>query len=262
MTRTREDSALPAAHLPPGIMSESGDPTNTVRADTEPRSVLVLLRDPVALTILLSTVLLLIVFYHRGEFAWLPEHLRMARIGWFGLNFVCLFIVPVVFARFVLRMPVADIGLQVGDWRLSLKYFALFGGVTIPTILIASRWGDFQGYYGRYIWLREDIPLLLVAQVGWGFYFFAWEFFFRGFLLQVLGRRFGAMAIILQTVPFVMMHFAKPEAESFAAIIAGVALGWWAWRVRSFVGAWLLHWLCSATMIMSVLYWHSGAPGV
>ncbi len=225
-------------------MSEPGDPTESVSTDDEPRSSQLPLRDPIALTILLSTVLLLIVFYHRGDFPGLPEHLREARLGWFGLNFVCLFVIPVIFARLVLRMSAAELGLQAGDWRLSLKCFAIFGGVTIPAILIASRWPAFQLYYGRYIWLREDIPLLLIAQVGW------------------VGRRFGALAIVLQTMPFVMMHFAKPEAESIAAIIAGIALGWWAWRVRSFIGAWLLHWLCSATMIMSVLFWHSGGPGV
>lgn len=242
-------------------MSEPGHPTGTVGTDDEPRSALILLRDPTALTVLLSTLLLLIVYYHRGDFAWLPEDLRRARMGWFGLNFVCLFIIPVIFGKFVLRMSPADLGLRVGDRRASLRYFALFGGITIPVILMVSRWGDFQGYYGRYAWLRADIPLLLASQVGWGFYFFAWEFFFRGFLLQALGRRFGAMAIVLQTLPFVMMHFAKPEAESFAAIVAGIALGWWAWRVRSFIGAWLLHWLCSATMILSVLFWHSAVPG-
>ncbi len=236
-------------------MSESGDRIHD--NEDEFRSVVDLLRDPVTLVVLLATVLLLIVFYHRGDFAWLPERARMARLGWFGLNFVCLFIVPALFTRFVLRRPLAEVGLQLGDWRGSLRYAAIYGGITIPVILIASRWGDFQGYYGRYAWGRQDLTMLMVSQIGWGVYFFAWEFFFRGFMLLSLGERLGALAIPLQTVPFVMMHFTKPEAESLAAVIAGVALGWWAWRTRSFIGPWLLHWLCSATMILSVLFWHS-----
>lgn len=223
--------------------------------DARSGGILSTLADAPALVSLLSAALLVIVFYHRGNFAWLPEPALRARLGWFGLNLLCLFVVPALFARLVLRRCLAELGLRLGDWRLSLRFAALYGGITIPLILLASRWGDFQAYYGQYLWGRADIPLLVVAELGWLVYFFAWEFFFRGFLLFTLGERFGSVAIAMQTVPFVMMHFTKPEAESFAAIIAGVALGWWAWRTRSFVGPWLLHWLCSATMILSVLFW-------
>lgn len=222
---------------------------------TQPRTVIDLLRDPIVITTIVSTAMLLIVFYHGHDFQWLPWKAQRARLGWFGLNFLCLFIVPALINRFVFGRTLAEVGLTLGDWRLSLIYAAAFGAVTIPTILIASRWPAFQNYYGQYSWGRWDITWLIIGQAGWGVYFFAWEFFFRGFLLQTFGRRFGPPAIALQTMPFVMMHFAKPEAESFAAIIAGIALGWWAWRTRSAIGPWLLHWACSATMILSVVFW-------
>jgi len=223
--------------------------------DDRPRGLIPLLRDRTTLVVVLTTALLLIVFYHRGDFTWLPPRLQMARIGWFGLNFVCLFVIPALFTTLVLRRPLADVGLRVGDWRLSLRFAALFGGVTIPAILIASRFGVFQQYYGHYSWGPDEVGLLVISLLGWAIYFFAWEFFFRGFLLQALGWRFGVFAIPLQMMPFTMAHFTKPEAESAAAIIAGLALGWWAWRTRSCVGPWLLHWLCSAVMILSVLLW-------
>lgn len=214
-----------------------------------------LLRDPIVIVVLVSTAMLLVVYYHRGDFGWLPFKAQRARLGWFGLNFLCLFVVPALLTTLVLKRSLADIGFTVGDWRLSLRYAALYGAVTIPVVLVASRWPSFQAYYGRYLWGREDIPWLLIFHAGWLVYFFAWEFFFRGFLLLMLGERFGAAAIALQTMPFVMMHFPKPEMESVAAIVAGVALGWWAWRTRSFIGPWLLHWACSAVMILSVLFW-------
>lgn len=230
-------------------------PDRTDHAPPGQRGIIDVLRDPVTIVVLVSTAMLLVVYYHGHDIRFIPEWARRARLNWFGLNFVCLFIVPALITKLVLKRSLADVGLRGGDWREQAKYFALFGGVTIPAILIASRLGDFRGYYGQYIWARTDIPLLTVFMLGWGVYFFAWEFFFRGFLLQMLGERFGVAAIVLQTMPFVMMHFAKPELESIAAIIAGMALGWWAWRTRSFIGAWLLHWLCSATMILSVLFW-------
>lgn len=223
--------------------------------DDRPRGLIALLCDPTTLTVVLATALMLVVFYHRGNFAWLPVRLQMARIGWFGLNFVCLFVVPALFTALVLRRPLADVGLRVGDWRLSLRFAALYGGITIPVILIASRFGAFQAYYANYSWGADEVGLLVVSLLGWAVYFFAWEFFFRGFLLQALGWRFGVFAVPLQMMPFTMAHFTKPEAESAAAIIAGLALGWWAWRTRSFVGPWLLHWVCSTVMILSVFLW-------
>jgi len=219
------------------------------------RSIIDLLRDPITIVVLVSTAMLVVVFRHGRDIQFVPEWAQRARLNWFGLNFICLFIVPALITKFVLKRTLADVGLRGGDWRTQLKYAAFFGGIVIPAILVASRLMDFRAYYGQYLWGRHDIPLLIVFMIGWALYFFAWEFFFRGFLLQVLGERFGVVAIALQTTPFVMMHFGKPEIETWSSIIAGVALGWWAWKTRSFLGPWLLHWACSATMILSVLFW-------
>ncbi|MFO8082478.1 MAG: CPBP family intramembrane glutamic endopeptidase [Armatimonadota bacterium] len=233
--------------MPP---DETGQPQSA--AD---RGIIDVLRDPITIVVLVSTAMMLVVYYHGPDIQFIPEWAQRTRLNWFGLNFLCLFIVPALITKFVLKRTLADMGLRLGDWRTQLKYFAFFGVIVIPAILIASRLGDFQGYYGKYFWARHDIPLLVVFMAGWAMYFFAWEFFFRGFLLQTLGERFGDAAVALQTMPFVMMHFAKPELESISAIIAGMALGWWGWKTRSFVGPWVLHWLSSATMILSVLFW-------
>ena len=44
-----------------------------------------------------------------------------------------------------------------------------------------------------------------------GLQMFAWEFLFRGFLLFALADLFGPYAMWIQTVPFAMAHFGKPE---------------------------------------------------
>ncbi|MCK4323968.1 MAG: CPBP family intramembrane metalloprotease, partial [Armatimonadetes bacterium] len=115
-----------------------------------------------------------------------------------------------------------------------------------------------QRYYPRYPWAKTEALSLLLSIVGWGLYFFVWEFFFRGFLLNLLALRYGAFAIVIQMVPFVMMHFPKPEVETFAAIIAGLALGIMCYHGKSFIGAWLLHW-GAATLLDQLVIWH-GSP--
>ncbi len=226
--------------------TEPGDPSH------HEDSLAKLLRAPATIILVVATALLTLAYYH-GNFDWLAPRARL--FGWFGFNFVCLFVVPAVLWRVVLGRRLSELGLQLGDLRQTLRYAALFGAVAIPVIVVASRWDAFQAYYPRYPWAREDWRLLLLAQSGWFVYFFAWEFFFRGFLLFALEERIGALAIVVQTVPFVMMHFPKPEGESIAAIFAGLALGWMAYRTRSCLGPWLLHWVCSAAMACAVVFW-------
>ena len=49
-------------------------------------------------------------------------------------------------------------------------------------------------------------------------------------------------------IPYVMIHFGKPYPETFAAIVAGVLLGWMALRSRSFLWGAALHWAVAITM--------------
>jgi len=79
---------------------------------------------------------------------------------------------------------------------------------------------------------------------------FGWEFFFRGFILFAFARKFGANAIWLQAVPFALAHIGKPEIETLSTIFGGFGLGWIAYRTRSFVYPFLLHWFLATFTIV------------
>lgn len=204
--------------------------------------------------LLLGTVLLTIVYYH--------GHLRLpARaelFGWFGMNVLLLFVVPAFIITVIWREDLRSYGLRWGRAKVWRGYMILCGTVMIPILLIASRLPAFQQYYPRYSWARTEPAALVLSIAGWGVYFFAWEFFFRGFLLNLLSLRYGAFAIVIQTVPFVMMHFPKPELECFSALIAGIVLGLMAYHGRSFIGPWLLHWGVATAMDVLVITWPAG----
>jgi membrane protease YdiL (CAAX protease family) len=61
----------------------------------------------------------------------------------------------------------------------------------------------------------------------------AWEFIWRGFMLFGLEAKFGYYAVLIQMIPFLILHNGKPAAETFGAIAAGLALGILALRTRS-----------------------------
>ena len=208
-------------------------------------------RGPAVLV--LSVGLLAIPYYHGSPGFVLPK-LRL--FWWFALSVVCFLIVPAAIIRWIWREPLSRYGLGLGDVKTWGRYFVAYAAVTIPALVVASRFASIQQYYPRYPWARDSLWALVVSEIGWLVYFLAWEFFFRGFLLFTLLRQVPpAMAIAVQTVPFVMMHFPKPEAEAFASIVAGVALGWMAYRGRSMIGTWLLHFICAGLVDVLVVLW-------
>jgi len=204
--------------------------------------------------VLALTVLLLALTYYHGNPQFVP--LRGRFFFWVGLNVVLLLLVPVALVRLVFRESLSSYGLGLGRPAVWLRWLGALMAVMLPVLLVSSRLASLQYYYPRYVWARDSALLFALSSAAWLVYFFAWEFFFRGFLLHFFLRRHPPIvAIALQTVPFAMMHFTKPEVEALASIIAGFALGFMAYRGRSMLGPWLLHWLCAFTLDVLVVVW-------
>ena len=81
------------------------------------------------------------------------------------------------------------------------------------------------------------------------------EFFFRGFMLFGLEKRFGNSSILIQTIPFVVKHASKPFAEAMGSIVTGVVLGVLALETRSFIYGAAVHWLVAMSMDILALAW-------
>lgn len=203
--------------------------------------------------LLLAVFLLGLTYYHGAPACVAP---RLQFFFWVGLNLLLLLAVPLALIRLCWREPLSRYGLAVGDVRVWSRWLLAFLAVMVPVILIASRMPSLQAFYPRYTWARESALAFSASSAAWVLYFLAWEFFFRGFLLNVFLRRYSpAVAIAIQTVPFAMMHFPKPEVEALASIVAGVALGCMAYRGRSMLGPWLLHWFCAFLLDVLVIAW-------
>lgn len=157
--------------------------------------------------------------------------------------FLLLGLIPALIITLGFKKPLKYYGLQWGDWRAGLRWVA----VGIPVLLVLAY------FSAQNPAMQLEYPLAKSTLADWGrfwlveaayllFYYTAWEFFFRGVLLQSVGRSYGLMmALLIQTIPSALIHIGKPGAESFASIIAGLVFGWVAWRTRSFIYPLLLH---------------------
>ncbi len=170
--------------------------------------------------------------------------------------FVLLMIVPLVLSFFVLRMTPADLGVRVKgagrEFRIVLLLFLAF----VPVVILMAQTAGFQAKYPKLPLIKDSFHYFMLYQAAYLIKWLAWEFFFRGFLLFGLYKRYGEGAILFSTMPFVIAHWGKPEPEIFAAIAAGFILCRLSLNGRSIVPGMVLHFLVAGSMdFMNCTFW-------
>lgn len=167
---------------------------------------------------------------------------------WFWGSAFLFFVVPMALAALTPGVKTSDLGAGAGDWRYGLKATALLYFVMLPFVVAVSFTPAFANHYPLSHEAARSWSALISYQVGYAAYFVGWEFVYRGLLCVALYPRLGAGVIVLQAIPFAVMHGGKPELEAYGSIVAAIALGAVAVRARSFWYGALLHALIATTM--------------
>lgn len=150
-------------------------------------------------------------------------------------------VIPLVFVLLFREDP-REYGFTLGDWKAGLLITVAGILLMTPVIWYLGR-GDpgMQDYYESSL---KGLPWTTFLDL------IGWEFFFRGWILFGYARKFGAEALWLQAVPFALAHIGKPEVETLSTIFGGFAFGWVAWRTRSFLYPFLIHWFIATFIIL------------
>ncbi len=183
---------------------------------------------------------------------------------WFGMQGLTGFVVPVLILVVAFRWRPSAAGLGLGDWRLAgglaLAYLPL---VAIGTWVLSDGAG-FQMQYPHYFGARDSWTAFALYEALFVFYWIGWEYLWRGFVLFGTAPALGApLAIVVQTVPFAILHADKPPAEAYLSVLGGIALGALVWRCRSF---WIAVPIHAAQMLLLDLFctlrFRTGAAGI
>jgi membrane protease YdiL (CAAX protease family) len=154
--------------------------------------------------------------------------------------------VPLLVILLAFRQSPARYGFRLGDWKAGLALTAVAWAGLALVMAFVARTDAFRSYYGH---RGETVAVAIYRN---GVTLLGWEFLFRGFLLFALYPTCGPLAIVLQAVPFTIAHLGKPELETLSCIFGGSAFGYVAWRTRSFLYPFLIHWfLTTITVILS-----------
>lgn len=185
---------------------------------------------------------------------WVPVGRPLWSMCWWAVIQVVFYLVVPMAA-----LPLAGVRPRDVGWRFRgsstqwTKYAGLFV-VAAPFVILASATEEFQRRYPLFDVLPGRSDVWTGVLVWWVFYiaqFVAVENFFRGFLVQGLAPRLGSLAIVVATVPYLMIHFSKPPLEAAASVVGGLVMGTLALRTRSIVWGVGLH--VAIALLMDVM---------
>jgi membrane protease YdiL (CAAX protease family) len=142
---------------------------------------------------------------------------------------------PILVILIVMRKNPLDFGLRLGSPRIWGFYVfvvclaaaaILYGSSYIPSLQSYYRMNKFElsSYFATSC-------VILSAS----------EFIYRGFLLFGLKEKFKEGSILLQMIPFALLHLGKPELETVSTLFTGILLGYVAFRGKSYWPAFIIH---------------------
>ncbi len=222
----------------------------------------------VSVFICIAAVLIILEYFCRSDlsvsFPWLYSIINMQDLPslWINLFWAIsaalnYFLLPAIIIKFILREKILDYGFRLKRKPYFLLIYAALFLIVIPFVYAVSFSPAFLSRYPFYKYAADSFFELFSWEAGYGLQFAALEFFFRGFILFSLARYFGSYAIFMMTVPYVMIHFAKPLPETIGAIITGITLGTLALRTRSIYGGIIIHTAVAWSMDLLALF-HKG----
>ena len=148
-------------------------------------------------------------------------------------------LLPILTIIVLLRRNPLDFGFRLGNYRVWLFHVAVALLVWIPILFISSRFSTLEEFYTipQFDLIRYSLEISA--------YMFAWEFLFRGFLLFGLKDKLGEASILVQMIPFILLHFGKPGMETIGTILMGIYFGYIAYRGNSYWPALIIHLLAN-----------------
>lgn len=153
-------------------------------------------------------------------------------------------VLPFVFGLVVLRKTPAQLGMGLGNYKFWIPTASLFIVIIVPLIAITSNVQGMKQSYGISNFVFKDYFFSMLL------WMFGWEYIFRGFLLAGLRDSFKEGAIIVQMIPFTLLHAGQPDVVIYGCILSGLAFGYISYRGESFLPSYIVHIVINTTVTL------------
>ena len=180
-----------------------------------------------------------------------PYWVLRVKAWWVGSILIGFVAVPALVMAWLPGGRLRDCNLGFRGFREHFWVYVGLYAAVLPLIWIVSLSGSFTAFYPMYGQAGRSWFDLLTWEGMYAGQFVALEFFFRGFLVGGLGRHIGMFAVPVAVMPYMMIHFSKLLPEASASVVAGLVLGYLAWKTKSIWGGVCVH--CAVAMSMDLL---------
>jgi hypothetical protein len=177
-------------------------------------------------------------------------------------GFIVLGLIPCALIHFRFKQSLKDYGLGLGDWRVGVWFTLVFVALTIVPFYLSAKspamWGQYplvyQGLTAAQLKAQFSWPVFLRYELVYALFFFVIEFTFRGYLLFGLKPELGSLSVLVQMLPYITWHLAKPPSEVLPTPIWGFVVGAAAFRIGSIWYIFAAHWLLNVFMDTMILH--------
>lgn len=151
-------------------------------------------------------------------------------------------LIPLLALTVLTRKNPLKLGLQLGDVRFWAPASAVYLLFALPIAVLGTVASGMNDFYNADTiqWTQYLFETTL--------YMLGWEYLYRGFLLEGLRDSLKEGAILLQMIPFTLLHLGKPDIEILSCIFSGLVWGYICYRARSFWPAFLIHLIINVTV--------------
>ena len=152
----------------------------------------------------------------------------------------------------MLGMPLAYIkGVNVNFWSLDFYwthldslYTAIVVLIILPLVALNSKKQTHLRHYPQVKMYQWTVLEYAANIFSWGAYLLAYEYLFRGILFLGIIEHIGIhMAVILNTIVYVLAHFHKDKKELLGSIPLGIVLCLISYETQTIWTAFSVHWI-------------------
>jgi membrane protease YdiL (CAAX protease family) len=142
---------------------------------------------------------------------------------------------PILVIMILLRENPLDFGLRRGSPRIWGFWVGVICLAVAIILFVSSFVPSLQAYYQMQSFNFFSYFVTSCISLA------ASEFIYRGFLLFGLKEKFQEGSILLQMIPFALLHIGKPELETVSTLLTGILFGYIAYRGKSYWPAFIIH---------------------
>lgn len=205
--------------------------------------------------IFLSLIILFLQIISPSAYSLFFGNYNILLLGCFSFtvmySFCFFFVLPATLNQLLLKEKLATIGLQIPqNKKRSLMLIIVTSSLLFPYMYFCAGLPCFQRGYPLKGLSPTDLiyiqfPLLTI-------YYFAEEFFFRGFLFLTLWRKIGWHSFWITDIIFTISHLGKPIPEILLCIPVSIIFNLMTLFTRSIVPTFIVHYALGLWLIHCV----------